>query len=580
MKKKGVFFVILLSLILSAFLVTAANQTNTDTKAYSCLENKVTGKCSTLSTEEKIFSLLSIERCKTELLSDALANECWPEVGCKVKTTAQAILALRHVNADTTSAENWLLSQSMNFPDIDWLLQVESGSKTACTATYSGSSFSFTVNEDKTVSSAGSCLTVYNNYWLKISPSCYDYEFKISCQDSFLTSLLYKKKTSTTLYVSPKTNSAPGEGTTTEKVNSLCFREGGYCNYEGSLWAAIVLKSRGHDVSSYIPYLVTMADENTKYIPESFLYTLTNDFRAELLAKQIENKWWLASGDKFYDTAAALLPFQNEQPTEKTNSKAWLTEVQGEDGCWQGNIRNTAFMLYSLWPKKTTAPSENDCENSGYFCMSSAACSDAGGDVLSDYTGCFTNVCCSKQQQLQTCSQQGGELCGSDEKCLGGTTVSSSDASGGRSCCIDGICGVQEESECESYGGFCKSTCSSGEQYASYSCPSGNCCITKKKGNSLWIIILSILIVLVIMGIIFRKKLREFFLKLKSKFGKGKGKKPTTGPRFPPTSSQRTYPGAIQRRILPRTRAPARRPISRGKSEFDEVLKKLKEIGK
>ena len=581
MKKRGVFFALLLVLILFAFTVSAANETNADTKAYSCLEAKVKDQCSTLSTEEKAFSLLSIERCKTELLSDSLAEECWPDVGCKIKTTAQAILALRHVNADTAKAENWLLSQKGNFADISWFLQIESNNKTTCTATYLGNSYSFTVNEDKTITgNSANCFRVDSNYWLKISQTCYDYEFKISCSDSFLTSLLYKKESSKTFYVSQKTNSAPGEGTTTEKVSASCFKEGNSCNYEGTLWAAFVMKLRGYDVSSYIPYLVAMADENVKYIPEAFLYSLTNNFRTDLLAKQQESQWWLVSGDKFYDTAVALLPFQGEQITEKTNSKTWLTKVQGEDGCWQGNIRNTAFILYSLWPKKTEISTAKDCENSGYNCMSSAACSDIGGSVLSDYIGCFTNVCCSEEEKLETCSAQDGELCDSDESCLGGSRVSASDTSGGKTCCVGGTCGIQEQSECEIQGGYCKSICSDGEQFAIYSCVSGNCCIAKEKSNLGLIILLIVLIILAGVGIIFRKKLREFFLKFKSKFGKGRGGKPVAGgPRFPPTSSQRAYPG-VQRRILQPQRAPVRRPAPQRKSEFDDVLKKLKEIGK
>jgi len=577
MKKKGVFFAFLLVLILSAFLVTAANQT--DVKAYSCLERKVTDKCSTLSTEEKAFSLLAIDRCKGELISDSLAGECWPNVGCKVKTTAQAIFALNRINADTLKAEKWLLSQSSSSANLDWFLQVDADSKTTCTATYSGSSYSFTVNEDKTISaSAGTCLRVYNSYWLKIASTCYDSEFKISCKDSFLTSLLYKKKTSSTIYVSQKTNSASGEGTTTEKVGSSCFKEGTSCTYEGTLWAAMILKYRKYDVSAYVPYLVAMADENSKYIPESFLYYLTDNFRTELLAKQSESKWWSASGDKFYDTAVALLPFQGEQISEKTNSISWLSEVQGTDGCWQGNIRNTAFLLYSIWPKKTANVSTaKDCEGSRYNCMSSASCTSSDGTVLTDYTGCFTNVCCNKPRPLETCSEQNGELCNSDEDCLGGSHVSSSDASGGKFCCVSGTCGTQQQSsECELQGGYCKNTCSSDEQYSSYSCNSGNCCIQKTSGgiNIVVIVILSVLIVLVLIGIIFRKKLRMFLSKLK--FGKGKSKPSGPSGRFPP-SSQRPY--SIQRRILPQqARAPVRRP--QGKSEFDDILKKLKEIGK
>jgi len=576
--------VFLLVLVLSAFFINAANET--DTKAYSCLEDKVTDKCSTLSPEEKIFSLLSIERCKAEVLSDALAEECWPDIGCKLRTTALAILALRHVNTDASKAEAWLLKQRANSPDIQLLLQVDSNNETSCTAIYSGTSYPFDVNEDKTIdSNAGNCLRTDGGYWFEIpsSPTCYDIEIKISCKDSFRTSILYKKKSSTTIYVPPNINSASAEGTTTESPSAACFKEGSYCNYEGSLWAAMVLKSRGHDVSSFIPYLVAMADENGKYLPEAFLYSLTNTFRTELLSMQQESKWWLASGDKFYDTAVALLPFQNEQLAEKTGSKDWLAEVQGADGCWQGNIRNTAFLLYSLWPKKTTGDSTaKDCENSGYDCMSEASCTDADGTVLTNYVGCSEiTVCCSKPQQLKTCSEQNGELCASGETCIGGSKPSASDATGGKTCCVNGECKIPQRSDCEIAGGSCKNLCSSNEQFASYSCDSGNCCITKEKSNLWIVIVLGILIVLVVLGIIFRKKLKNFFMKIKSKFGKGKGKKPTTaGPRFPPTSSQRVYPGAVQRRILPsQQRAPVRKP-TQNKSEFDDVLKKLKEIGK
>jgi len=585
MKKEGVVvFAFLFILIFSVFFAAAANQTSdTSAKAYSCLEAKVAGKCSSLSSEEKIFSLLAINSCKSEVLSDSSASQCWPNSGgCKIKMTAQAILALNRVNTNTLDAEKWLLSQTANSEDLDWFLQVEAtGNDTRCNVAYSGGSYPFTINGDKTLSSgAGTCLKVYNNYWMKISPSCYDVEFQISCENSFLTSLLYKKTTLSTIYVSQKTNSASGEGTTTEKVSSSCFREGSSCSYEGTLWAAMVLKYRKYDVSSYIPYLTAMADENSRYIPESFLQYLTNSFRTELLAKQASNGWWAASGDKFYDTAVALLPFQNEQLSEKTKSIAWLSEVQGTDGCWQGNIRNTAFLLYSIWPKKiANVSTAKDCESSSYHCMSSAACADATGTVLTDYTGCFTNVCCDKPQILQSCSQQNGHICSSDETCSR-ATVSSSDGS-----CCTGTCEQkqQQTSECEQQGGYCKSLCSDQEESSYYSCSSGNCCIQKSTSpvNILVIVILAILILLVLIGILFRKKLKMFLSKLK--FGKGRGRPSTSGTppfgRFPPSSAARPYP--MQRRILPmQPRVPMMRPPQKRDSEFDDVVKKLRDIGK
>ena len=592
MMEKKVFAIFLFLLVLSIFFVSADNSTVQD-KAYSCLTNKVNNNCASLSTEEKIFSLLAIGQCKNELVSDASNGECWPSSGCTIKTTAQAILALSKINSINSKAETWLSNKNITFTGMDWLLQVESNNATSCSATYSGTSYTFSINSDKTLGgNAGSCLTAYQNYWFKVSPNCYNKQIDISCSNSFLTSLLYKKPTSSTVYVSDKTESAAGKGTTTEQVESSCFSIGTTCDYEGTLWAALVLKYRGKDVSSFIPYLTAMADENSQYLPEAFLYSLTDNYRTDLLARQQGSQFWSASGDKFYDTAVALLPFSNEDSlTEKTNSQNWLTSVQGTDGCWQGNIRNTAFLLYSLWPRTNSESSTTlDCISSNNFCVSAASCSAVSGSVLTNYGGCFgTNVCCSKQQQVQSCSAQNGNLCASGEDCLGGSDVSSSDSTSSTPCCIGGTCGVKTITECEVNGGSCKSSCSSDEQLASFSCPiSGICCVSKTNSSSsnvLVIVLLGLLIVLVALGIIFRKKLQQLFFRLRS----GKGKPSTTGsPRFPPTSSSKVYPGAVQRRIVsPQTKTVTKtvtrtvaRPPVKNKSEFDDVLKKLKEIGK
>ena len=116
----------------------------------------------------------------------------------------------------------------------------------------------------------------------------------------------------------------------------------------------------------------------------------------------------------------------------------------------------------------------------------------------------------------------------------------------------------------------------------------------EKKGSGIWLIILLIiLIVLVILAIIFRKQLKPVFDKIKNwfqktfKIKKKGGAKPSPGvggPRFPVTSSVRTVPGAVPRRITPSARPAARpapaKPAPAKKTEFDDVLKKLKEIGK
>ena len=217
-----------------------------------------------------------------------------------------------------------------------------------------------------------------------------------------------------------------------------------------------------------------MMDENLEFLSESFLYSLTGSFGEELLIKQIESKWWSESGDKLYDTAVALHSLQQEEPQEKTGAKEWFEEIQGEDGCWQNNVRNTAFILFSAWTKAIITPDESklDCEDTGYYCMSSSACQESGGDVLSTHRGCGIQACCNVESLLKSCLLQEGEICSSGELC-DEDTVTAIDTN---NCCVDGECieieEEEEESECEARtrarGGECKSSCSSDEESSTY----------------------------------------------------------------------------------------------------------------
>jgi hypothetical protein len=586
--------------IMNIYLVLAA-ENDTASRGYDCLEEKVEGKCSSLTTEEKIFSLLAIGECEDELLSDSLNEECWPKGSCKIKMTAQAILALNEREVDVNDSSDWLLSQKMVPTGIDWLLQIETSNPSKCTISYSGASYSVIIGKDKKLSSsAGSCLSLFDeDYWLRISSSCYQTEFQISCNSSFSTNLLYKEQSSSIIYVSQETNSASAEGKTKEKVDSYCFKQGTSCDYEGSLWAAMVLNSLDNDVSSFLPYLVTGVEKNQQYLPEVFLYALLGEsYRNEILMKQKEDKYWGESGDKFYDTALALLPFQYEELLQKDGSIQWLGEIQGKDGCWQ-NTRNTAFILYSLWPKEepTPTPTVEDCEDEGNFCMSATSCQEADGTEL-DLGGCFgiNSVCCTQEIKPKSCEEQNGEICDSDETCIDGTEIDADDLSSGETCCIGGECEKQlVASECEDYGDSCKSSCLSDEEETERECFDNDICCTEKaqppKPKYIWIIILSILIFIVAMCIVFRKKLKLLFAKFRKK-----GKHPGPGHfgGMPPSMPPRGFPPhlGLPQRILPRRVFPSRpshatvprrpvgkSPTSKPKSEINEVLKKLKEMG-
>ena len=192
MKKKVFLFSILILFLILILPFTFAAQEDID-NAFACLEDKIDEKkCEGLSTSEKIFSILATGRCKSELNTIADADGCWPDGNCDLKTTAQALLAL-----EKTSTENWLFEQNGTPSEITWFLQIEitGADSSACKITYDESDYNIEIGEDKKINSAaGSCLSLSSpGYWLEISSNCYDEEFEISCDEGFLTNLLFSR---------------------------------------------------------------------------------------------------------------------------------------------------------------------------------------------------------------------------------------------------------------------------------------------------------------------------------------------------------------------------------------------------
>jgi hypothetical protein len=599
MKKEVLLLALIFVILFSSFSsAEIANESAKKDKAYDCLKNQIDDRtCAKLSSEEKIFSLLAAGECGSEVDKDAKGNECWPSSGCTIKATAQAIMAL---NGNNDKAEKWLLSQNKTPSNIDWYLQVESTEATSCEISFASGSYNLELSEEKKIiSSSGRCFSkTQEDYWLKISDSCLKEEFTISCDNGFLTNLIYKERGSDVFYISSETSSAAADGETIEKINSFCFGVD-KCDYEGSLWAALALSGeQGDEIENFLPYLLTNAEDNDKFLPESFLYFLTEDseYRSLLLSKQKPQGYWLESNsNKFYDTALALLPFSGEQDfSEKTKAKEWLISTQGTNGCWENNIRNTAFILFSVWPKSVSSggggSTKADCEASDYSCRSATSCTQDGGNVLDDYSCVGTKKCCDVEEVLETCRELSGIVCSSSEECESGTEANTaSDLGTGETCCVGGTCEevVVPFLGCESINGNCRSSCLSNEDISSELCedPSDDCCIPgpEPTSNYLWVWILSGLILLILLGILFRNKLRLFFLRFKG----GKSRQgPSMPPRmFPPPTMPTMIRRPMQRRILPpQPVQPQRRPLpvkpKEENKELDDVLKKLKEIGK
>ena len=602
MQKKLPLIVLLTIVLFLPFILGAEGDAEKIALANSCLKDKIDQKkCEFLSIEDKIFSVLAINECNSELRDESFENECWPSGNCETLTTAKAILALEK-NTNTNKAEDWLISQNATASTMQWFLQIDSIEETLCTITYGGSSYTTTINQDKTVDSgAGGCLSVDDTgFWLEIDASrslgCYTREYEVSCDKGFTTNLLFQKPGSSTIHVSDITSSAAEDGTTNETVDAYCTLKDGSCDYQSTLWAALALDAVDENIKSYLPYLITFADdqENQRYLPHAFLYILTgsDDFRNTLLLKQKENKYWSESGDRYYDTAVALYPFQFEDPFEKQNAITWLLDSQDADGCWQGNIRNTAFLLATLGEgQKNEDPGDglttkNECLNEGFSCLSGARCLEAGGNVLNFQ--CETSFkCCSVEEKEETCSDIGGEICSGSNICSGGRTERADDLRLGELCCVSGTCEEikQEKDKCELVRGTCQTACGAGEEELSFDCTfSGDvCCYAGEEpetgGSKVWIWVLVMLIILTVLAIIFREKLKIFWIKIKSKSGKGPaapGASSGSGRGPPPTR----YAPGLRRRPINRRAPPFRKPNNGSSKELDNVLKKLKDIGK
>ncbi|MBI2628510.1 hypothetical protein HYW74_00310 [Candidatus Pacearchaeota archaeon] len=666
MNKRGIILsiVILSSLIALVNLVSAdENQTQLD-KAYQCIKNKVAEDCSQLTIEEEMFSLLGLgdyKNCKSSFLDNSLSlnndqQQCWPKASCKVKDTAIAILALQRAGANTDKARDWLLNQSKVASDLVWYLQIESSQATTCNIKYDNANHNVNIQENKKpASGAGNCLSVSENgYWLKLSPSCLEKEYTISCDKDFTTTLLYKTQDSPTIHVSQNINSEVAQGEAVEKVAYKCFREGTSCTYEGGLWASTALYVLGIDTDPYIPYLASFAEDKKTLFPETFLYILTgsDEYLSVILGTSFKGDFWkVTANGKFYDTALALLSLQSQETPETTSAKEYLLngKTQNADGCWN-NLRDTGFLLYSGWPPitqegPTRCDDDSDCA-SGRKCIENQCRTQGGGDECSrdsdceeneecvgdicvqrpitdctvqnkycvpinkcespavpfeDLTGCYaTQVCCSQDiTPSESCLDNSGIICANDEECPSGKRIFGTSDSENECCnvaCVE-IDQEEDESTCEASGSAfsCKSSCSSEEsQIDTLTCELSvqKCCQLKPKsgGSYLWIWLLLGAIILVIIAIIFREKIKIFIFKTKSGFRKGPAPRETRPPFFPPRPPRPGMPGMIPRPrpFFPQPQRPSpvatRSQIQTARSakdkEFEETLKKLKEMSK
>ena len=582
------------SVVSSSPRVSEQTESSLLDKAYRCLDGQIANKTS-LSLPEAVFGMLALGSKQNLLMAIQSAKHdreaCWPKQSCKIKDTAQVLLAYRHAGIPTADIEQWLLSKKAAPAELAWYLEIDSvqHEPAACTVRYDGREHHVAIAEDMTLSGgAGSCLSISNSgYWLRIATACTNKSFEISCDKDFVTTLVYQKTGGETVYVLPTTHSAPSLGTTNESVSVGCFKSGAACDYEGTLWATFALQSVNRDVSYALPYLTALAEDNRKYFPSSFLYGLTSDeeYFSDIIQSRKQGQFWEFTGNgynRFYDTSVGMLALgsSSSADAELEKTRQYLLQIQTREGCWNNNnIRDTGFILYAGWPRGAAPVSARGgtpaCTEAGYSCEQLSACTDAGGIKKEGYECPALSICCSQKVERQSCSAENGHLCAAGQEC----DVATFEASDG-ACCL-GSCreAQQPGNQCEQSGGTCREQCSTGEEPTNDACSGASVCcgiVQKKSGGWAWIVVLIILILIVIAAIAYRNALRVWWFKHRGRASSS----PVMRPSSPPPGGGIARPmrqiprSAPPRSLPPRTQAP------RGHDELEETLKKLREMSK
>ena len=518
--KKGVLFIVLfIVLLISLPQIYSDEESDLIADAYWCLADKSDG-CK-IGLDDQIFTYFAIDECGDKFIGES----CWPSSNCDMVTTAQAIIVLEEKGDDADDALEWLMAQTSIPSGLTWLLQIDTAGTADCDITWDGGSAKVKINSDKTLTleNGGSCFSLYSGkYWLEIKDGCEPKTFNIKCGggESFVTNLLYTDdaNSNSPIFVSDETHQSAGVVGTKEKINAVCFGDGNDCDYEAGLWAALALVWGGYDrddIAPYVPYLIAKESEyENDFMPAAFLDYITTDSEYKTKvheAQKTPQGYWESDYGRLF-TTALVLSIVGVDTSDRAKARDWLIKQlksSSNGGCWEGDLKNTAFILATLWPNVPfecdpeteidDCPSEHICEKrmceegcrNDTYCDSGRICES--GECID---GCRTNDDCSGNLICDTSTHECVEppectvatertdcplesICGLDETCVEGCrSHTDCDRASERVCGSDKKCrdGCLIDSEC-SLGYICSAnyTCIKGCK-SSANCPEGKVC--------------------------------------------------------------------------------------------------------
>ncbi len=430
MMKRGLALLALFIIVIALSGFVKAEGIGKITKAYQCLDGLV--NTTQMNLDEAIFSALANvpgNKSWSIISGEKSPSEfCWPKAGCTVNATAQVALVYKQLGKDTKNITAWLSSKNATVAGFTWYLQttIDNNEISQCYVNYDGTDRSFKVKEDmKLEGDVGQCLSIdVSGYRFRIPNNCIDKVFSVKCDKGFKINLLYEKSSGGTLYVSSRTESGSANSWKSSEINVKCFKEGSVCNYESSLWAATALYSTGKNYESFIPYLRVLADDNLKLFPSAFLNYLQGGSQYYTKIVDARNNrpqtrtYWDLSGNKFYDTALAMLSLGSCQATaddlctnaDLKDAANYLMDEQTDKGCWNNNnLKDTAFLLYAGWTRNIQSPSTTTPGGNGVITVpivpANATCVDIGG-------ACSIENCSSSTENTVNAScSNAGDIC-------------------------------------------------------------------------------------------------------------------------------------------------------------------------
>lgn len=454
--------VLIICSLCSFVLAQQQSETLQIKKAYTWLQGKAIGKWQNLNMQQHVFSFLALKEKLTQSQIDASIRSllqksqgngtCWPSTGCNGFETALAKMALDSVNKDSSKATEWLLNHTITPTALggNWLLQITQPQENdlRCLIRYDTTEISVEFNKKGIVSSLSSVDCFTNaTYWLQLNQGCFEKEFNISCNDSFMGNFLFEKPpqqgAQKEYYIVTETLTAQPLGVISLKLLTKCIQSTATdCNYEATLWTAYAFANHPDVARVFIPYLVmkASADENKKLLPQAILYKLTSqqNYADEIATLQGTDGLIVAPNtfyNKYHDTGLASMTGSTVnanitkmkekllQQQTKTGSNAGSWECPGCD-----SVRDTAMILLGVWPNYEW---RSPCEQEGYNCV--VNCSAINGTLVS--LDCPEGFECCNATSSFNCEMKYGTCKASCSASLNETQVSYSCPPGTGVCC-------------------------------------------------------------------------------------------------------------------------------------------------